>query len=318
LTIEERINSVISEIKSTSEKMTVAFSGGKDSTLVAVLAREALGKEKVKLLNVCFGPYSYSRGLEIVIGLAEKLGLDLEFTAGYEEQEKIWKAGPSCNRCTKFAKFNAVLKSTTSIIATGANLSDTWGQTGIALKERLYAPIRDWTKKEIDEALEYFGIEVPRIGEAPSREGCKLKHLLKMMINPSYHGQAVAISNEILMDHLAEFSHKMANVKIIGPLSRNIALVNVSPEPPEAKKNSITKALKKTGIIETVHWVDAPIKLVISANPGIFNNEASKGWILKGRLQPEFAAPISAEWIKSRNRRLATFQVVDYVLEVNR
>jgi len=67
-----------------------------------------------------------------------------------------------------------------------------------------------------------------------------------------------------------------------------------------------------------VHWVDAPIKLVISANPGIFNNEASKGWILKGRLQPEFAAPISAEWIKSRNRRLATFQVVDYVLEVNR
>ncbi|OAA31865.1 ExsB family protein [Kosmotoga arenicorallina S304] len=318
MTIEERINSTISEIKGISKKLVVAFSGGKDSTLVATLSREALGKENVKLLNVCFGPYSYSRGLEIVINLAEKLDLDLMFTAAYEDQEEIWKYGPSCNRCTKLAKFNAVLKSTTSIIATGANLSDTWGQTGIALKERLYAPIRDWSKNEINEALKYFSVEVPRIGEAPIREGCKLKHLLKMMANPSYHGQAVAISNEILLDHLSDFPHEMANVKIIGPLSRNIALVNVLPMPSDSKRDSIAKALKKTGIIDTVHWVDKPIKVIISANPGIFNNESSKKWILKGRLQPEFAAPISAEWIESRNRRLATFQIIDYTPEVDR
>ncbi|AKI98369.1 ExsB family protein [Kosmotoga pacifica] len=294
--------------------MVVAFSGGKDSTLVAALARKALGKRNVKLLNVCFGPYSYSRGIEIVVEIAKSLDLGLEFTAGYEDQEKIWKHGPSCNRCTKFAKFNAVLKSTSAIIATGANLSDTWGQTGIALRKRLYAPIRNWSKAEIDEALDYLGIEVPRIGEAPTREGCKLKHLLKIMANPAYHGQAVAIANEILLDYLEGIPHDIANVKIIGPLSRNIALINVSPAPSEEIRLKVTERLMKTGIIEEVHWVLAPLRLTISANPGIFNNEASKEWILKGRLQPEFAAPIIINWVESRNRRLATFQVIDYAV----
>jgi len=62
LTIEERINSVISEIKSTSEKMTVAFSGGKDSTLVAVLAsmknRKKYGKLALPVIGVLNLPSS--------------------------------------------------------------------------------------------------------------------------------------------------------------------------------------------------------------------------------------------------------------------
>ncbi|WP_367363626.1 asparagine synthase-related protein, partial [Mesotoga sp.] len=101
--IELLVNETIDEIRDLTEsgRLTVAFSGGLDSTLVAVLASRALGRERVKLVNVCFGPYSYSRGLEIVASLADKMRLRLEFTSGYEAQESVWKDGPSCNRCTR-------------------------------------------------------------------------------------------------------------------------------------------------------------------------------------------------------------------------
>ena len=196
-------------------------------------------------------------------------------------------------------------------IATGANQSDTWGQTGIALKDGFYAPIRGWDKKLIGMALEELKIHVPRIGEAPVREGCKLKHLLKIMANPSYHGYAVAISNEILLDCLESFPHTLANVKIAGPLSKNIALVNVSPLPPVELRERITAMLGRVEEIDEVRWIDGETKLKILANPGIYNSEEARYWIERGRLAPEFAFPVSFEWTRSTNRRLETFQVVD-------
>ncbi|HOG35705.1 MAG TPA: ExsB family protein, partial [Petrotogaceae bacterium] len=42
------------------ERLYVSFSGGLDSTVVALLAKDALGSDRVTLLNVCFGPYSFS------------------------------------------------------------------------------------------------------------------------------------------------------------------------------------------------------------------------------------------------------------------
>ncbi len=307
------IDTTIAEIREISrgERITVAFSGGQDSTLVAALASEALGRDRVKLVNVCFGPYSYSRGLEIVVELADRLGLRLEFTPGYEAQEAVWKNGPSCNRCTRYAKLPSMRNSALGIIATGANQSDTWGQTGIALKDGFYAPIRGWDKKLIGMALEELKIHVPRIGEAPVREGCKLKHLLKIMANPSYHGYAVAISNEILLDCLESFPHTLANVKIAGPLSKNIALVNVSPLPPVELRERITAMLGRVEEIDEVRWIDGETKLKILANPGIYNSEEARYWIERGRLAPEFAFPVSFEWTRSTNRRLETFQVVD-------
>jgi uncharacterized protein len=313
ISVKKLICSTLDEIKRISDdsRITVAFSGGLDSTLVAALSSLALGKNRVKLLNVCFGPYSYSKGLEIVLTLSEKLGLRLEFTPGFSMQEKIWKSGPSCNRCTRHAKLPAVRSSSLGIVATGANQSDTWGKTGIVLKEGIYSPLRDWQKPEIIEALEYLDIEVPKIGEAPGREGCKLKHLLKMMANPSYHGYAVAISNEILLDFLADFEHTMANVKIVGPLSKNIALVNVLPVPAPDMREKIISALLAIEEIDEVRWILGKTKLKISASPGIFNSQDAKFWIENGRLAPEFAFPIDIEWIKSGNHRLETFQVID-------
>lgn len=311
--IENSINNTIDEIRELAggERLTVAFSGGLDSTLVAYLASKALGRDRVKLINVCFGPYSYSRGLEIVASLAERLDLRLEFTPGYEAQENVWKRGPSCNRCTRLAKLPAVRSGVLGLVATGANQSDTWGKTGIVIKDGFYAPLRNWTKAEIEEALSYLDIEVPKIGEAPVREGCKLKHLLKIMAKPSYHGYSVAISNEILLDELDDFSHTLANVKIIGPLSRNVALINVSPLPSERKRGRIAASLESLDSIDEVRWVEGPMVLKIIANPGLFNSPEAREWVLNGRLAPEFAFPIHARWVKSKNNRLETFQVID-------
>lgn len=311
--IELLVNETIDEIRDLTEsgRLTVAFSGGLDSTLVAVLASRALGRERVKLVNVCFGPYSYSRGLEIVASLADKMRLRLEFTPGYEAQERVWKDGPSCNRCTRLAKLPAIRSGVLGLVATGANQSDTWGKTGIVIKDGFYAPLRKWTKKQIENALSYLGIEVPKIGEAPVREGCKLKHLLKIMANPAYHGYSVAIANEVLLDQLEDFTHTLANVKVIGPLSRNIALINVCPLPPIEIRERIKRSLLEIDVIDEVRWVEGPSVLKISANPGLYNSREARRWVLNGRLAPEFAFPVEVEWVKSRNNRLETFQVVD-------
>jgi len=311
--IENLIDRTIDEIKELTEdgRLTVAFSGGLDSTLVAFLASKALGPDSVKLVNVCFGPYSYSKGLEIVASLAEELDLRLEFTPGYEAQERVWRTGPSCNRCTRLAKLPAVRSGVIGLIATGANQSDSWGKTGIVIKDSFYAPLREWTKDQINLTLTHLGIEVPRIGEAPVREGCKLKHLLKIMANPSYHGYSVAIANEVLLDELEDFQHTLANVKIIGPLSKNIALVNVSPLPPEERRRRITESLEGIDSIDEVRWVEEATVLKIMANPGLYNSPEARQWVLNGRLAPEIAFPVQARWVKSKNNRLETFQVID-------
>lgn len=312
-TIAEKLNFTTAEIRKVAngEKLAVAFSGGLDSTLVAALSLEALGRDKLKLINVCFGPYAYSKSLEIVLSLADRLGLQLEFVSAHASQEKIWKHGPSCNRCTREIKLPAVRRAFAGTIATGANQSDTWGQTGIVVKDGFYSPLRDWNKNEIKLALETLGLEVPRIGESPVREGCKLKHLLKIMANPAYHGYAVTLSNEVLLDLLEGLPHSVANVKIIGPLSKNIALVNVAPSPPQVVKARIDEALQGIDAIDEVRWVQAECVLTVAANPGLFNSDQARYWVEKGRLAPEFASPVRVEWLKSKNNRLDTFQVID-------
>jgi len=64
--------------------------------------------------------------------------------------------------------------------------------------------------------------------------------------------------------------------------------------------------------VDEFHIVDKPLELVIKANKGQFNNYHSRYWLEKGRLQPEFACPIKVRWLLTTNRKLKTFQVVDY------
>jgi uncharacterized protein len=158
-------------------------------------------------------------------------------------------------------------------------------------------------------------LRVPRIGEHYGREGCKLKHLLKPLINPDYHGRAVAEANEVLLATLAAsgFQATLANVKIAGPMSQNVALVNVSPEPPAALKVEIVEALGRLSSIDDVRLIDGPTRLVIKAGPALSGDAAGRHWVHHGRLAPDFAHPIEVDWRPSRDGRLHTFHVVDAV-----
>ncbi len=316
LGIKTRIDKTKKEIKQLCSKLYVAFSGGQDSTLVALLAKEALGSKNVKLLNITYGKYTYEKSLIIIENFSKKLNFELLIKPAVESSENIWKSGPSCNRCTKIVKLNSVKYYSNGIlIASGANLSDSWGKTGIAISNGIYSPIRYWTKSQISEALEYYGIEIERIGENSIREGCKLKHLMKIMINSEYHGDAVSISNEILLNNLKTYKKEIANVKIIGPLSKNIALINVKPLPDFELRKKIISDIKEVKSIDEAYWVDSPITLNVSANPGLYGNDKSKEWVLNGRIQNEFAFPVKIEWQMSKNRRLDTFQIVDFKME---
>lgn len=314
--VKTRIDKAIKEIRQLCSGLTIAFSGGQDSTLVALIAKDALGSENIKLLNITYGKYTYKKSIDIVKKSAEKLELELLIKPSTESSEEVWKNGPSCNRCTKIVKLNSVKNyAKHCLIASGANTSDSWGKTGIAIRDGIYSPLRYWNKKAIKEALEYYDFNIERIGENSVREGCKLKHLMKIMGNPSYHGEAVSESNEILIDELKNLEREIANVKIIGPLSSNIALINVKPMPELKTREKIKNKIRNLKSIDKVQWVDKPITLYISANPGLFGNEESKKWVHIGRIQNEFAFPVKIEWILSKNRRLETFQIVDYKLE---
>jgi uncharacterized protein len=320
INIKDEINNILEELKNVSQrkKIVVAFSGGLDSTVVSALSIRALGRENVEAITVSFEEYSYSKGSRNIQDISRALDLKLKIVQDKREQEKILKKGPACNKCTRIAKLGRVKKEASGrLVLTGSNQSDTWGKRGLKLYDGFYAPLLELNKEEIRKIADYFSINILQIGESKFREGCKLKHLLKPLAAPHYHGKAAAEANELLLSVLEEEGYEsvLANVKIIGPLNKNIGLVNVSPLPEEKLKEKITKELKKVKTLEQVEFLDKPIKLIIKANKGQFDNQHSRYWLEKGRLQPDFSVPIEVEWLLTTNKSLSTFQVIDY--EIN-
>lgn len=315
--IKEKVNIILEEIRKISQRegIVVAFSGGLDSTLVSALAIKALGIGKVEAITVSFEEYSYNKGLKNIQDISKDLDLTLKIIFGKREQEIVLKRGPACNKCTRIAKLGKVKKEASGrLVLTGSNQSDTWGKRGLKLYDGFYAPLLKFTKEEIRELADYLQINILQIGENRFREGCKLKHLLKPLAAPYYHGKAVAEANELLLSILEKEKYEsiLANVKIIGPLSKNIGLVSVSPLPEIKLKEEIIEELKKMKILEKVEFLDKPVKLIIKANQGQFNNQHSRYWLEKGRLQPDFSVPIEVEWLLTTNKNLSTFQVIDY------
>jgi uncharacterized protein len=314
---KDKINNILKEIKKTSqgEKIVVAFSGGLDSTVVSALAIQALGREKVEAITVSFGEYSYSKGLKNIQSISKALDLKSKLVQGKTEQEQVLKKGPACNKCTRVAKLGKVKKEASGrLVLTGSNQSDTWGKRGLKLYNGFYAPLLELNKEEIRKIADYFDIKILQIGENKFREGCKLKHLLKPLAAPHYHGQAAAEANELLLSILEqeEYDSVLANVKIVGLLSKNIGLVNVFPLPGKKLKEKIIEELKEVKALEKVEFLDKPIKLIIKANKGQFDNQHSRYWLERGRLQPDFSVPIEVEWLLTTNKSLSTFQVIDY------
>ena len=320
ISTKEKINNVLEEIEKISqgEEIVVAFSGGLDSTVVSALAIQALGREKVEAITVSFGEYSYSKGLRNIQDISRALDLKLKIVQGKKEQERVLKKGPACNKCTRIAKLGRVKEEASGrLVLTGSNQSDTWGKRGLKMCNGFYAPLLELNKEEIRKIADYLDIKILQIGENKFREGCKLKHLLKPLAAPYYHGQAAAEANELLLSILEEEGYEsvLANVKIIGPLNMNMGLVNVFPLPGKKLKEKITKGLKKVKTLEQVEFLDKPIKLIIKANKGQFDNQHSRYWLEKGRLRPDFSVPIEVEWLLTTNKSLSTFQVIGY--EIN-
>ena len=315
--IKENIKILLEEIREVSkeEEVVVAFSGGLDSTVVSALAVRALGKEKVEAINVNFGEYTYNKSLKNIQELSKDLDLKLKIVPGKEEQERVLKKGPACNRCTRIAKLGRVKKEAKGrLVLTGSNQSDTWGKKGLKICDGFYAPLLEFNKEAIREIADYLGIKILSLGENKFREGCKLKHLLKPLATPCYHGRAVAEANELLLSILgqAKYDSRLANVKVVGPLNKNLGLVNISPLPEEKLRKKIIQKLKEVETLEEIIFLDRPIKLIIKANKGQFDNQYSRYWLEKGRLQPDFSVPIKVDWLLTTNKSLATFQVIDY------
>ncbi len=315
--IKNEVNDILEEIRKTSQgkEIVVAFSGGLDSTVVSALAIKDLGREKVEAITVSFGEYSYDKGLKNIQDISRALDLKLKIVQGKKEQERLLKKGPACNKCTRIAKLGRVKKEASGrLVLTGSNQSDTWGKRGLKLYNGFYTPLLELNKEEIRKIADYLGVKILQIGENKFREGCKLKHLLKPLATSHYHGQAAAEANELLLSILEEEGYEsvLANVKIIGPLNKNIGLVNVSPLPEEKLKGKIIEELKKVKTLEQIEFLDKPIKLIIKANKGQFDNQHSRYWLEKGRLQPDFSVPIEVEWLLTSNKSLSTFQVIDY------
>ncbi|GAF77279.1 unnamed protein product, partial [marine sediment metagenome] len=304
---KDKINNILKEIKKTSqgEEIVVAFSGGLDSTVVSALAIQVLGREKVEAITVSFGEYSYSKGLKNIQSISKALDLKSKLVQGKTEQEQVLKKGPACNKCTRVAKLGKVKKEASGrLVLTGSNQSDTWGKRGLKLYNGFYAPLLELNKEEIRKIADYFDIKILQIGENKFREGCKLKHLLKPLAVPHYHGQAAAEANELLLSILEQegYDSVLANVKIVGLLSKNIGLVNVFPLPGEKLKEKIIEELAKVKTLEKIDFLDKPIKLIIKANKGQFDNQHSRYWLEKGRLQPDFSVPIEVEWLLTTNK----------------
>jgi len=316
ITRSAQVEALIREIREVTggAPVVVAFSGGLDSSVVAALAREALGPTNVLLVTVNMGQYAYGRGNAIVLEMAGQLGLQQRCLLGQSLQHVVQRGGPACNRCTREIKLGMVRAAARGrLVLTGSNRSDTWGQMGIRLQGGFYSPLLDLDKPDIRALAAELSLRIPRIGEHFGREGCKLKHLLKPLINPDYHGRAVAEANEVLLRVLAQAhcAPRLANVKIIGPLRRNIGLVNVLPELTQGLQTTVVEALRAIPVLDEVRVIDRPTRLIVKAGPALAGDPAGRHWVARGRLAPDFAAPIEVEWRPSLNGRLRTFHVVD-------
>ncbi len=315
--LEKLKEDIINEIREiTKEKdVVVAFSGGMDSTLALYLTKEALGKEKVEAVTIDWGVYAYRKSRENIEKLVKFLDVNHTFIHGEKEIESLHTKGPGCNRCVKRIKIPVLKKyAKDRIIIGGANQSDSWGKQHIKILNGIYSPLVELGKNEIRALLNYYSIPILRIGENSTREGCLLKHLWKPLASSYYHGRAAVLSNELLIEYIDNIGLKpdIANVKIIGPLGKNIALINVYPLPSLKIIEEIVKKIREIKEIDEVFFVDRPITLIIRANKSQINNAESILWIEKGRISPDFGFPIRFKWLISNNRKLNSFHVVDY------
>ncbi|MCS7233851.1 MAG: 7-cyano-7-deazaguanine synthase [Synergistetes bacterium] len=314
------VERLIHEVKETLNgcEVVVALSGGMDSSLALHLVSKALPKDKIKAVTLDYGIYTYDISKVSAKMVADDTGVKHFFINAKEIFESVHKRGQACNRCvrTKLAIIRERFPG--SIIVTGANLTDSWSRIGVKRFKDIYAPLLNLSKSEIKGFAEELGVRYYRIGEGVLREGCKVKHLWKPLVVPNYHGVAVCLTNDLLLSFLRDrnIQFDFANVKIIGPLSKNIALVNVSPSLPKEAKEALRKELLSIKEIDEVIFLEGKYILRVKANPSIYLVDSSKRDLEQGKFKKEISCEINVDWLLSGNRRLLTFHVVDALKEV--
>ena len=127
MNIEEKI-STIQEIIREHAPLLIAYSGGVDSALLAVLALDVLGPDKMQCILVD-GPELPRHGLQEAIITAENLNLPLEIVPGKPVADDLLRENPHdrCKHC-KLSVFqvlaSAASRYSSAFIADGANASD--------------------------------------------------------------------------------------------------------------------------------------------------------------------------------------------------
>lgn len=117
----------LSKILSTYQSLAIAFSGGVDSSLLAVLAKKYI-KGKVLLVNV-FSPYSTDKEVLFVNKWAKEQNYELEILNLNPLESELIRSNPNdrCYHCNKFIMseiLKIALEHEISTVVDGTNIDD--------------------------------------------------------------------------------------------------------------------------------------------------------------------------------------------------
>lgn len=127
MTISDKL-STLQQIITDHAPLLIAYSGGVDSALLAVISKETVGTEKMQCVLVD-GPELPRDGLKEALSIAEQYSLPLHVVHGHPLPEDLRRENPHdrCRHC-KLEAFKllstAATTFTSSFIADGANASD--------------------------------------------------------------------------------------------------------------------------------------------------------------------------------------------------
>ncbi len=290
--------------------VVVAFSGGMDSTLALLIAREV--RNDILAVHIDWGEFTYEDIRKRVKNIVKTFHIPLHVIYGEDKLKELAYRGISCNTCSRKIKLATIKEYyPEAIIITGANKSDSWGKGGIYLNPPYLAPLKDFSK-DIEEKIlkERYGINDFHIGVHPEREGCILRHLW-MPDRDGTKAPAAAEANKTLLQTLSQhhWNHYMANVKVIGSSKSIKLIVNVLPAPPESIRKDIEKQLSPIG---PVHWGDNISLLKVVINPSLDNPSGKEaiGHIIRSEIMNQ---SVEIEFIRSKTDFIRLFQVVDAI-----
>ena len=308
---EEKLLQIAKEVITTYTKgkqVVVAFSGGMDSTLALLIAREVI--DDIIAVHIDWGDFTYEEIRKRVKNIVRSFHIPLHIIHGEEKLKELAYRGISCNTCSRKIKLATIKEYyPDAIIITGANKSDSWGRGGIYLNPPYLAPLKDFSK-DIEEKIlrERYGITDFHIGVHPEREGCILRHLW-MPDRDGTKVSAAAEANRTLLKILNQYNwtHYMANAKAIGNSKSIKLIVNVLPTLPDSIRKDIEKQLSHIG---TTLWGDniSLLKVVINPSLDTPSGKESIGHIIKSEMMNPY---VEIEFIRSKTDFIRLFQVVD-------